>query len=160
MVFVVFAYDVFLQISKCLAHVNIRFDANINVFPEYSHGDLTVKFVALEGFVLYGNCCFWLTLPFLHLRCFVYHITAFLQVDILISKNQALQMLCLKHYQRHAYKSSWIRNLMISTKIWSHKIIIISNNCRILQLTNIRYNIKQLTHMHLITGQPSKQLAV
>ena len=34
------------------------------------------------------------------------------QVDILISKNQALQILYLKH---HAYKSLWIRNLMKST---------------------------------------------
>ena len=32
---------------------------------------------------------------------------------ILISKNQALQILYLKH---HAYKSLWIRNLMKSTK--------------------------------------------
>ena len=35
------------------------------------------------------------------------------QVDILISKNQALQMLYLKH---HAYKSLWIKNLTKSAK--------------------------------------------
>ena len=36
------------------------------------------------------------------------------QVDILISKNQVLQVLYLKH---HVYKISWIRNLMKFTEI-------------------------------------------
>ena len=36
------------------------------------------------------------------------------QVDILVSKNQALQILYLKH---HVYKLSQVRNLIKSTKI-------------------------------------------
>ena len=42
------------------------------------------------------------------------------QVDILISKNQTLQILCLtEDHARHLYKSSRIRNPMKSTKIRS-----------------------------------------
>ena len=50
------------------------------------------------------------------------------KVDILISKNQALQMLCLKH---HVYKFSWIRNLQTTWKFDPHKIknIPYSTNC-------------------------------
>ena len=60
----------------------------------------------------------------------------FKQVDILISKNQALQILYLK---QHAYKSSQIRKLTKSPHEQPYSTV--------LTLT------QQLTH--LITGQPS-----
>ena len=69
------------------------------------------------------------------------------QVDILISKNQALQKLYLKH---HVYKLSWISNLTKSTKFDSHK----KQTYPTVQ-TVTENTIKHKTHH--ITGQPSLQ---
>ena len=69
------------------------------------------------------------------------------QVDILISKSQALQILCLKHHARHACKlSSWIRNL---TKI-PQKSDPCENTVAMYRVLTLAQQLTQL-----ITGQPS-----
>ena len=66
------------------------------------------------------------------------------QVDIFISKNQALQILYLKHYALvKVHKLSWIRKSTKSAKIWYQH--------------TVQYKILQHneTQTYLIPGQPS-----
>ena len=69
------------------------------------------------------------------------------QVDILISKNQALQILYLKHHVYIISKLSWIRNYRNPQKFDSHEM-----NKHTLHYKLLQHN---KTQAYLTTGQPS-----